>query len=765
MGKSFKQLISEARAGKPEGAKQPTSGPVEEPAVNSPPPRDRGRTLAREATDRTENILICGTGVDCGGADRLVSGHALDETNVSGGPVDVCERGVPEMVERETPIEVGSLLPSGEQVADGSIGEPVAVPRNEKRRVKGERLPAVPLPTDESPELVDESVGDENVLSPPVALASLESGEGDAPLDESLGSTAGTGADTEQIAAVEGADLELAEPGAERERDEYVIPEPVFVIASDPKQAALLRLGESHRGASNIAREIVAHSGLPLDPSVPKTEVKRPAKKNADAPIAGKAPIAIVKRNEQEFYDWIASENGFLTQFARYDDEAMRFEQYQLEFLSCEADYRCVEKARQVGYSWLFACEAIARSHLRVSHNSIFVSYNLADSKEKIAYAAQLHEELPLEFQKKKVIDSKLELGFRSNDANKRVSRIISHPSRAPRGKKGDIYLDELAHYANDDEVYKGSTALILRAKGQLTVCSSPLGRRGMFWEISRQEVRPYPTYWRQKVPWWLCSMFCRDILAAALESPNMPTEERVRKFGSPGIIAQFESMPLDDFRQEFEVVYVDESMSFFPYTLILPATNDTLELAEDFTQVKPKGRLTAGFDVGRKKDLSELALFDELESGMKICRGLWRYEKAKFETQENACRQLLDLLPVAKLYIDQNGIGMHLAENLADDYPQVEPFTMSGPSKELLATDFKILLQRQQVVLPSDRELVSQIHSIRKRVTPAGRTTFETSDSSLKGHADRFWACALACQKDRVAAVRPAQVSCTILS
>jgi phage FluMu gp28-like protein len=476
-----------------------------------------------------------------------------------------------------------------------------------------------------------------------------------------------------------------------------------------------------------------------------------PDSPKAPAGAGQAAPLGVVKRDEQDFADWIATEVGFLECVARFDEEELKLEPYQIAFLESTAAYRCVEKARQVGYSWVFSCEAVARSHLRDTHNSIFVSYNLADSKEKIAYAAQLHEELPLEYQKKKVIDSKLELGFRSNSSSKRISRIISNPSRAPRGKKGDIYLDELAHYANDREVYKGSTALILRAKGQMTVCSSPLGRRGQFWEVARQEVKPFNRYWRQAVPWWLCSFFCTNVLQASIEAPTMPTKDRVYKFGTKGIIDQYESLSLDDFQQEFEVMYVDESMSFFPYDLILPCTNDELELAEDFTDIKPQGRLRAGYDVGRKKDFSELAVFDELDDGRSVCRMLKRYDKVRFETQENNLRRMMDLLPIASLAIDQNGIGMHLTENLSDDYPQVEPVTFTGTNKETWATDMKILLQHQRLVLPRDRALVSQIHSIRKRITAAGRPVFESNDSEDRGHADRFWAVALACKKERI--------------
>jgi phage FluMu gp28-like protein len=466
-------------------------------------------------------------------------------------------------------------------------------------------------------------------------------------------------------------------------------------------------------------------------------------------------PLIVVKRDEQEFEDWAATEIGFLTSFGSYQDAQLDFEPYQIHFLKSSANYRCIEKSRQVGYSWVFACEATARSHLRDAYTAVFVSYNLADAKEKIAYCQQLHEDLPLEYQKKKVVDSKLEIAFQSNGGNRRVSRIISNPSKAPRGKKGDIYLDELAHCANDREIYKGSTALILRSAGQLTVCSSPLGRRGVFWEIARQEIRPYRAYKRQRVPWWLCSFFCTDVRRAALEAPKLTTEERVRRYGKPGIIEQFESLLLEDFQQEFEVVYSDETLTFFPYPLIMPCTDAELELATDFAELeKCKGRLLAGFDVGRKRDLSELAIFEEVRRGEKVvleCRMLKEYDRVAFRDQEADLRLMLSTLPVVRLSIDNNGIGMNLAENLRADFPQVVAEDFTTTTKERWCTDFKIGLQRREIILPRERSLIAQIHSIKKNVTAGGRVTFDTEkDSSTKGHADKFWACALAVQKER---------------
>lgn len=469
----------------------------------------------------------------------------------------------------------------------------------------------------------------------------------------------------------------------------------------------------------------------------------------------------IVKRTEQEFQDWVSTEIGFLTVFGRYDDEELKLEPYQLRFLGSTEPYRCIEKSRQVGYSFAFGCESLARSHLREQNNSIFVSYNQADAKEKIVYVQQMHEELPLEYQKRKIVDSKLELAFQSNSAHKRISRIISNPSKAPRGKKGDIYLDELAHCANDREIYKGSTALILRGKGsQLTICSSPLGRRGQFWEIARQEIRPYKAFWRQSVPWWLASFLCKDILKAAREAPKMSTQERVETFGLKKLRDQFDSLDLEDFQQEFECFYCDETMTFYPYELIMPCTDPELDYCDDYVEArrKAKGRLVAAFDVGRKNDRSELVLWDDNDHEQVLLMSK-SFNRVPFAEQEAELDAMMTVLPIARLSIDYNGIGMNLAENMSTKYPGVvvcEEFTTA--SKEVWCTDFKIGLQKKMFKMPRDRDLVAQIHSIKKTVTPGGRVTFDAERDS-KGHADKFWACAMATRKERGEQVAPGEV------
>ncbi len=480
----------------------------------------------------------------------------------------------------------------------------------------------------------------------------------------------------------------------------------------------------------------------------------------------GKAPLGIVKKTEQDFYDYLATEPGFIDTFFSYNDVRLKLENYQLAFVSDESPLRCVEKSRQTGYSFVFAIEAVARGHLRETHNSIFVSYNLADAKEKIAYCKQLHEEMPLEFQKKLVTDSKLELAFESNSSSGKRSRITSHPSKAPRGRHGDIYLDELAHCQNDKEIYRGSTALILRSGGQLTVCSSPLGRRGVFWEIAREELRPYKGFTRQRIPWWLCSDFSLDVFKSAIEAPNLTTHQRLEKYGKQKIVTQFENMTLEDFQQEFEVFYSDEAMVFFPYELILPCcTVEDEDMCSDFGELSnARGRLTAGYDVGRKRDASELSVFEEI-NGRQRCRMLKSYDRVPFETQQHELRALLTIAPMGRLSIDQTGMGIQMAETLSSEFPGVVvPEMFTNSSKEIWCNDFKIGLQQRAIELPRDRSLIAQIHSIQRSVTTSSRLTFEAKDSTEKGHADKFWSCALATRKERVLPRLPVSIGVRVI-
>lgn len=479
----------------------------------------------------------------------------------------------------------------------------------------------------------------------------------------------------------------------------------------------------------------------------------------------GPGPLIIAKASPDELAEWLSTESGFLEGFGRFEDSPLRLEPYQTTFLNFRKPsgdrprFRIVNKSRQIGFSFITAVESLARNHLNLGHTSIHVSYNLSDAKEKIVIARGLWAELPLRYQLRLVVDSKTELAFEDSTGRKR-SRIISNPSRAPRGKTGDVYLDELAHVANDSEIYKGSTALILRSGGQLTIGSSPLGQRGIFWQIYNEHVRKYPQFQRFFIPWWYCNAFCVDVPRAARFAAGMTLEDRVERFGTDDIKAQFQSIEFDDFRTEYEADFVDETRSFFPFELILPCTDPDLEpaeIVEDLDLGKIKGRLVGGYDVARMKDLSVVSLFDEVGEGATAERRnvfLLILTGVPYPRQLSICRQLLKELPVARFRIDETGVGKPLTEALAEDFGEViEGVAFTAKKKGAMATSFKIQLQRRSLTLPRRRDVTADIHSIRRVVSASGNVLFfsEREEGERKNsHADIFWSFALACFEDR---------------
>jgi phage FluMu gp28-like protein len=439
-------------------------------------------------------------------------------------------------------------------------------------------------------------------------------------------------------------------------------------------------------------------------------------------------------------------------------DPAVTWESFQLQHLNNTSLLAIELKARQVGWSWLAAAESVASACIYGRTPHIFVSINQEESAEKIRYAHTVVEALDRDVRPKLIRENMFELEFANG------SRIISHPCRPVRGKaKAKIYLDEFAHYPNDRVVYQSVLPAISKG-GFVRIGSSPFGARGTFWEIFTESLRKYPGYVRQSIPWWSVTAFCIDVAGALVEAPGMPTEDRVYKYGTARLIQIFDNLPLDDFQQEYECAWLDETVSWIDWDLIkrnqVLAADGKLtyfraksvdeamakinELADLVIGARVEETLVGGMDIGRRKDLTEIILLGQNEMLDTLPYRLHiSLDRVEFDGQEAVARKVLDVLPMTSFLIDQNGIGMQIAENLSA-YPAAQGVDFTNATKQLWAVETKLRFQRGQVPIPLDRDLMYQIHSIRRKPTAAGNMVFEIEEGE-KHHADMFWALALA--------------------
>jgi phage FluMu gp28-like protein len=503
-----------------------------------------------------------------------------------------------------------------------------------------------------------------------------------------------------------------------------------------------------------------------------------------------RSPLIIAKRDptEEDITNWVEdSHAAFIEAFTETEHNPTILYDYQIDYLDDESNYVHIDKARQVGMSYVFACKGVSCAHRMDKYTQIFISINQDEASEKIVYARDLYESLPSDIQRKLVFDNKKLLEFESNEfkgGRKHRTRIISHAQREPRGKGGNTFvvLDECAHYMFGDKIYIAAMPITTRGGG-ITLASTPLGKSGIHWKIMNDPMHKRDFSFHQ-IFWWNCPDFVVDgkFDEAQEYAPKMETADRVSKYGGMRIRELFVNMDIESFQQEYECHHVDETISYFPMSLlrkcVFSVITDEIFLEEDehvsdpmrypieernpdvnfdyFSDVEElmsyarnegiKGDLYAGFDVGKKHHSAELVLLEDYSDDLVIMRFKKQFRNEKYEVMKGELRYILNNLPVVKMGIDDTGLGSDMGETLEGEFPGVcEGITFTNSWKQESATNVRLLLEAQKLAIPDDREILKQMHSIKRIVTEYGNLRLD-AEKNKDHHGDIFWAIALAC-------------------
>jgi len=103
------------------------------------------------------------------------------------------------------------------------------------------------------------------------------------------------------------------------------------------------------------------------------------------------------------------------------------------------------------------------------------------------------------------------------------------------------------------------------------------------------------------------------------------------------------------------------------------------------------------------------------------------------------------------------------LSENLARKHgAKILETTFTIASKEDLATRFKRSLQDRTFLLPASNAVRSSLHSVKRIPTSAGHFRFDAARTDETGHADHFWAAALADRASSLPAIKLNYFACT---
>jgi len=289
---------------------------------------------------------------------------------------------------------------------------------------------------------------------------------------------------------------------------------------------------------------------------------------------------------------------------------------------------------------------------------------------------------------------------------------------------------------------------------------SSPLGAKGLFWEIVTESMRKWPGFVKRFIPWWEVGYLCKDWKAARGIAAEMQTHERVYAFGTEALVEIFENMFLEDFQQEYECAWVDELTAWITWDVITRNqqaghiywhahnVDEALAMLDEvrngITVGMVEPALVGGIDVGRVHDLTEFAALGKTTTGQLPYRFAISLDRVEFEKQKDCFVRVINTLPFTSVLVDKNGIGMQLAEDLQRATGKAQGVDFTNVTKELWAVEARLQAERNNTPLPIDRDLAYQIHSIKKQTTAAKNNTFDT-ERNEKHHADKFWAWALA--------------------
>ncbi|MBR8466344.1 terminase family protein [Campylobacter sp. faydin G-140] len=383
--------------------------------------------------------------------------------------------------------------------------------------------------------------------------------------------------------------------------------------------------------------------------------------------------------------------------------------EYQKEFLNSSAQFRIVLKSRQIGFSYVAAADALIGA---VSgRNQLFLSASEEQALILMRYLKFWASKFGIELAK----DSETEITLENGG----IIKALAHNFRTVQGFTGDIWMDEFAWYPNPKKIWHAFVPSIGAVKGRLTILSTPFEERSLFHELFYDEPK-YKMFERFRV----------DIYRAMSDGLDFDLETMKALFDA------------DTWASAYECVFIDDESSLLSIALIKSCVDEKLRYFSPPSDTP----LFCGYDIGRVNDRSTLADVNSKDEIYELAN-MQVFAKASFKEQEEILKAHLRTYPLAVLEIDKTGIGMNLAETMHSNFKsRVRGVYFTAPIKEEMALNLKKLFEDKKIRIPNDPLLIADIHAIKRT---AGAKSFKyDAKRNEYGHADRFWALALACRK-----------------
>ena len=423
---------------------------------------------------------------------------------------------------------------------------------------------------------------------------------------------------------------------------------------------------------------------------------------------------------------------------------------YQEKWILDRSRLKLMEKARQIGLSWSTAYAADERTAEAGARFDPWIS-SRDDLQARLViedckmFAKLLH--LAAEDLGERVIDPERKISaYVLHFANgRRIHSMSSNPD-AQAGKRGGRILDEFALHPDPRKLWSIAYPGITWG-GNMEVISTHRGSANFF-NLLIREVREHGN--PKKIS--LHRVTLQDALDQGFLwklQQSLPDGHEVLEYDEAGYYDFIRSGCADEesFQQEYMCVAADDASAFLEYDLIAGCEyGGGEEWERDFTGPQspvPGSRLFAGLDIGRKKDLTVLWVL-ELLGDVLYTRQIIELRNMSKPEQEKVLWPIMAKLE--RTCLDYTGLGIGWGDDAKLKFGEyrVECVTFTPRVKEALAYPVRGKMEDKKLRIPYKPEIRADLRAVTKETTPAGNIRF-TAERSENGHADRFWALALA--------------------
>lgn len=414
---------------------------------------------------------------------------------------------------------------------------------------------------------------------------------------------------------------------------------------------------------------------------------------------------------------------------------ADHFLPYQQRWLQDESRLKIAEKSRRIGWTYVQSYED-ARDAARAGGMDVwFSSADESAAREYILYVEQWAKlfHLAAEVLGEVVLSARddikaLSVRFASGH---RINALSSNP-KAFRSKGGKLVLDEYAFHPDPDALWRAAAPIITWGY-PARVISTHNGQGQRYYRMVEEA--------RKGNRWSLHSVTIEQALDEGLLDKILgraaSAEDRA------GFLADCRATAGDEetYLQEYLCQPIDATTAYLTWDLITSAEHPH---AGDPAHYQG-GPCYVGMDIARRRDLTVIEVV-ELVGDVLWTREVVRMKGETFAAQLAELDRILARYDVRRACLDQTGIGEGPTEQAQRKHGagRIEGVVFTGTVKADLATRLKQRYEDRQLRTPAERAYRDAHHAVRRQTTAAGNVRFD-ADRSEAGHADEFWAHALA--------------------